>query len=529
MNTLGEQHVGQSSVGLQETKNRSIGGVDWQIIAEIIAREAHIGITYPRYQQDTAAMEDYAPAGHIAVDILSRHLADARAGLEPVTAMPVPDSLAADLDIGRWIAQGGMDPSAFASWLPRYLSATVRLHHPGSMAHQVAVPSTGAAMADLIHGATNNPMAKYEMGAAGAVLEREIVRWMLGKVGFDRQAASGVLTHGGSLANLTALLAARARIAPDAWRSGVSGNLALLAPPSVHYGIRRAAAILGLGEDAVIELDVDDLERIRPDRLATALERCVAAGRRPMALVAVACATSTGLHDDLRAIGRFCATHGIWLHVDAAHGGSALLSDRYRHLLDGIEKADSIVWDAHKMLRTSGLCAALLVRHGPYLPAAFQQRAEYLFYENDSVGFDLLDRTLESTKTTLGLKVFLSLAWAGERGLGNYVASRYEMAKRFYDALSREPGVTCPSAPESNIVCFRVAGADQLEIRDRLLATGRLHVGATVINGERYLRLVVTAPDTDEHTLGELLQALRPAASRQRPLKLLAPSNARNA
>ena len=112
-----------------------------------------------------------------------------------------------------------MDAAALEEWLPRYLDATVRLHHPGSMAHQVAVPSTGAAVADLIHGATNNPMAIYEMGAAGATIEREVVRWMLDKVGFGSGAA-GVLTSGGSLANLTALLAARAHVAPDAWRAG---------------------------------------------------------------------------------------------------------------------------------------------------------------------------------------------------------------------------------------------------------------------------------------------------------------------
>jgi L-2,4-diaminobutyrate decarboxylase len=404
---------------------------------------------------------------------------------------------------------GGMDAISFADWLPRCLDATVRLHHPGSMAHQVAVPSTGAALADLIHGATHNPMAKYEMGAAGATLEREVVRWMLRKVGFDPEAGAGVLTNGGSLANLTALLAARAHVAPDAWRRGVPGDLALLAPSSVHYSIRRAAAILGLGEDAVIELDVDKLERIRPERLSAALERCAAAGRRPLALVAVACATSTGLHDDLRAIGAFCAEHGIWLHADAAHGASALLSDRHRHLLDGIELADSVVWDAHQMLRTAGLCAAVLVRRGTNLPDAFRQRGDYLFYESESVGFDLLDRTLESTKTTLGLKLFLSLAWADERGLGDYVASRYDLALRFHAVLSREPGVTCPYVPESNILCFRLAGIDQLVVRDRLLAGGRLHIGSTTIGGDRYLRLVITAPDTDETTLHALRRALR--------------------
>jgi L-2,4-diaminobutyrate decarboxylase len=454
-------------------------------------------------------MDDYADAAHLAVDLLAGYVSDARAGLGPVTSEPDPDVLARELELGRWIREGGMDADAFAEWLPRYLNATVRLHHPGSLAHQVATPSTGAALADVVHGATNNPMAKYEMGAAGATIEREVVRWMLEKVGFERDAGGGVLTHGGSIANLTALLVARAHVAPDAWRAGVPADLALLAPRSVHYSITRAAAILGLGEQAVIELEVDELERIRPDRLTAALERCVALGRRPLALVATAPATSTGLHDDLRAIGAFCAEHGVWLHVDAAHGGSALLSPRDRGLLSGIELADSVIWDAHKMLRTSALCASVLVKRGSDLPAAFTQHGDYVFDGRDAVGFDLIDRALETTKSTLGLKLFLSLAWAGDRGLGEYVASRYELTRRFHQALSREPGIICPYEPESNILCFRVTGDDQLELRDRILADGRLHISSTTIAGERYLRLVVTAPETNEETIDQLLNTLR--------------------
>jgi L-2,4-diaminobutyrate decarboxylase len=259
----------------------------------------------------------------------------------------------------------------------------------------------------------------------------------------------------------------------------------------------------------VIELEVDELERIRPDRLAAALRRCAAAGRRPLALVATAPATSTGLHDDLRAIGEFCSEEGIWLHVDAAHGGSALLSERHREPLAGISRADSVVWDAHKMLRTSALCAAVLVKRGGDLPAAFRQQGDYLFDGRDSVGFDLVDRALETTKSTLGLKLFLSLAWAGERGLGHYVASRYELTRRFHEALAQAPGITCPYVPESNILCFRVHGHDQLELRDQILAEGRLHISSTTIAGERYLRLVVTAPATSEVTIEELLDTLR--------------------
>jgi L-2,4-diaminobutyrate decarboxylase len=254
---------------------------------------------------------------------------------------------------------------------------------------------------------------------------------------------------------------------------------------------------------------VDEFERIRSDRLTVALRRCAAAERRPLALVATAPATSTGLHDDLRSISAFCADHGIWLHVDAAHGGSALLSERHRSLLAGIELADSVVWDAHKMLRTSALCAAVLVKRGSDLPAAFRQHGDYLFDGRDAIGFDLIDRALETTKATLGLKLFLSLAWSGERGLGDYVASRYELTHRFHEVLSQEPGITCPYVPESNILCFRVDGHDQLELRDQILAQGALHLSSTTIAGERYLRLVVTAPDTGEDTIDQLLDALR--------------------
>jgi L-2,4-diaminobutyrate decarboxylase len=468
----------------------------------------------PEMRAHNAAMHDYPPAAHRAVEILAGYVADARAGLGPVTSQPPPEELAGRLALRRWIRDGGMDADAFARWLPRYLEATVRLHHPGSLAHQVATPSTGGALADLVHGATNNPMAKYEMGAAGATIEHEIVHWMLERVGFDPATAGGVLTHGGSIANLTALLAARAHVAPEVWRGGVQGGLALLAPRSVHYSITRAAAIMGLGEDAVVALDVDGLERIRPDRLHDALARCASSGRRPVALVATAPATSTGLHDDLVAIGAFCAEQGIWYHVDAAHGGSALLSEGHRGRLEGIELADSVIWDAHKLLRTSALCAAVLVRREGDLPAAFRQQADYIFDGHDGVGIDVVDRALETTKATLGLKLFLSLAWAGERGLGEYVASRYELTRRFHEALSREPGITCPYAPESNILCFRVEGHDQLALRDALLADGRFHLSSTTLGGERYLRLVVTAPDTGEATIAELLGALR-AARRQ--------------
>jgi L-2,4-diaminobutyrate decarboxylase len=246
-----------------------------------------------------------------------------------------------------------------------------------------------------------------------------------------------------------------------------------------HYSISRAAGIMGLGARNVVPLAADRLGRIDVSQLPEALS-----GQQPIALVASACVTGTGVYDDLRAIGEFCNTHGIWFHVDGAHGASALLSAEHRHLLDGIELADSVIWDAHKMLRTSGAAAAVLTRREGALEAAFQQEAPYLLYGDQ--GFDLVRRTVEGTKAELGLKVFLNLAWRGERGLSDYVSRQYATAHRFWELASRRPGFKCPYEPESNIVCFR----------------------STEIDGERYLRITVMAPATDEQTLISFLDRI---------------------
>src|ERR687892_1610771 len=463
---------------------------------------------------------EYGRAAARAVAAVARYVAASQAGEGTAVSAPPPGDVERELDLRRLIREGGLGPAGSEPWLGALLRRSTRLHHPGELAHQVASPDVPAPGGDLVHGAINQPMSIYEMGAAANAIEAAVVEWMCERVGWG-DGAGGVLTHGGSLANLTALLAARAAAAPSAWTDGVHGGLAVLAPPSAHYSVKRSVAMLGLGERAVVPLEVDEYERIVPGALEAALERADAAGRRPMALVAAACATSTGLHDDLVAVGRFCRERGIWFHVDAAHGASALLSPDHRDLLRGIEQADSVVWDAHKMLRTSGVCAAILVRDARRLDAAFQQQASYLIYEDaTTTGPDLLGRQVECTKAQLGLKVFLNLAFRGERGLGEYVAEQYEKTLGFWETISSRPGFECLCRPESNILCFRY-GSDadlQVALRERLLAEGRFHLSSTEVNGTRWLRMSVMAPATGERTIEELLDSIERLVRAERGL-----------
>jgi L-2,4-diaminobutyrate decarboxylase len=449
-------------------------------------------------------IEEFTEAAGITVDELAAYVDESQRGAVPVIRRRPPRELADRLALRDLIEKGGMTPRTYREFLRVFLAEGTRLHHPAYLAHQTASPDFPAALADFVHGATNNPMAIYEMGAAAATVEFEVLRWMLAKVGFP--AGGGVLTHGGSLANLTALLAARARAVPDAWEEGVPRDLVVLAPRSAHYSIERAVSILGLGRRSVVPLETDALGRVDVSRLPDV------SGRRVMALVASACATGTGLHDDLRAIGQWCRERDVWFHVDGAHGASALLSDRHAHLLDGVELADSVIWDAHKMLRTSSLAAAVLVRRESDLDAAFKQEASYLFYGDR--GFDLIGRTVECTKAELGLKIFLNLAWRGEAGLGDYVERQYATAHRFWELARRRPGFELPYEPESNIVCFRYGEADQAAIRERLIGDGSFYLTSAELNGVRHLRVTVMAPATGDRVLEALLDEIATVAPR---------------
>jgi L-2,4-diaminobutyrate decarboxylase len=232
--------------------------------------------------------------------------------------------------------------------------------------------------------------------------------------------------------------------------------------------------------------------------------------------VANACSTALGLYDPLREIGQACREHGVWFHVDGAHGASALLSRTHRALLDGVELADSLIWDAHKLLRAPLLCAAVLVRDGRDLDRAFQQEASYLFHDKDQPGVDFIHRTVECTKAGLGLRFYLVLGALGERGLAEYVDRQFALAREAHDRLSRLPDIECPAEPQANVVCFRVPGTDQLQlsVRDALIAEGSFHLSTAEVGGRRFLRMSIMNALTTMAEIDRLIGTVRETAAR---------------
>ena len=458
----------------------------------------------------------------IVITALEKYHQESISRQKPVIHQPPLEALASDLDLSAYISDGRLSGERLAQFLSKYLESTTRLLHPAYLAHQVGTSHYAGALASLIDGFTNNPMAIYEMGPGAASIEWTIVNWLLTKVGWPPQPlkgsqqtnqifAGGVLTHGGSLANLTALVAARSRVAPDAWQEGNPGNLVILAPAESHYSIARAAGIMGLGRNAIRTMAVDDQGVVIPEKLPETYARLMDEGKTVMAVVANGCSTAAGLYDPIRKMGEFCNAQQVWFHIDGAHGASALLSNRLKERLDGVELADSLIWDAHKLLRTPSLCTAVLVKDARTIDQAFQQDASYIFHEKDQPGFDFIHRTVECTKAGLGLKWFFVLAALGEQGLAKHVDDQYDRAQQAYDYIEAQPAFSCAVAPQSNILCFRVDGSDalQLEIRDKLISQGDFYLSTTEFGGRRYLRLVFNHPDTSLDDIKRLIQVIR--------------------
>ena len=264
--------------------------------------------------------------------------------------------------------------------------------------------------------------------------------------------ADGVFTSGGSAGNLTALLAARqARAGFDVWSDGNAGGAAaglpLLRPRRTTRSVARCRS-WAWGRRPPGRCRWTTLPP-GPAQLPAARRAAEARGRRVIGVVASACSTATGAFDPLEAIADFCERGGLWLHVDGAHGASARFSDRHRSLVQGIARADSVVWDAHKLMLMPALVTAVIFRDGRRSYEAFAQQASYLFADvsPEQQWFNLAGRTLECTKLMMSLKVYAALALHGPAFFGGYVDGMFALAQAFADALEAAPDFELAAAP----------------------------------------------------------------------------------
>ena len=464
---------------------------------------------------------EFAKLSKRAADFLMDYL---RACTED-RGLPVLPHTSPDEMLHRWSAEvprEGIGSDAAVELLKDIIDQSHHIHVPRYIGHQVCAPLPLAAVCDQVGSLLNNANAVYEMGPVDTILQTHIINWIAGLAGYP-EGAGGVMTNGGSLGNLTALLAARqAKVPGNVWRNGYADGKpcpAILVSEQAHYSIKRAAQIMGLGAGGAVMVASDENYCMDVDDLEHAHREADNAGRRVFAVAASCCTTPTGSYDPLEPIADYCERHGLWLHVDGAHGFAAALSAKHRGLLAGIERADSFVWDLHKMMLMPTLITAVLFRRRTDSFAAFSQQASYLLeQDSEERWFDIAARTVECTKVMHGLRAYVPLQAYGSDFFVRYVERCVSLTERFAGMLEEAPDFTLATRPQFNIICFRYEPQGypkdkierlQRDVREEIVRTGRFYITRTELRGRQHLRCTVINPLTTEDDIAALIEEIR--------------------
>ena len=362
--------------------------------------------------------------------------------------------------------------------------------HPRLFARISSPSNYVSALADALGAGFNVFAGSWTGGSGPATVELVVLDWLRGWCGLP-ESTEGVLTSGGSVANLLALGAARdARGGDVAYTSG-----------EAHAALTRAASVLGVTARVLPQLD--------PEALRGAVGEDLAAGRRPFCVMATAGTTSTGAIDPLPELAAVCKEHGLWLHVDGAYGAPAVLTERGKAALRGIELADSLALDPHKWLFQPYEAGCLLVREPGALERAFNLDGPYL-RDTGGGAVDFRNRGLQLTRSSRALKLYLSLRVFGLDAFRAAIDHGIDLAEHAEATLRERPGWEVVTPAQLGIVTFRRDGDDerQTAIAAAMVRDGYAAPSTTVVGGRVVLRLCTINPRTTREEIEETIRRM---------------------
>jgi len=421
----------------------------------------------------------------------------------------------------KQISRQPVDPQNVAQIVSKIAAASLHLNHPRYASHQVVAPIPLAALVESVVAALNNGIAIWDMSPTGMVIERDLIGRFKKSFGYPA-SADGTSVAGGSYANLTGLLAARARLEPRAWSTG-RARIAILAGAQTHYSVSRAAGILGLGTKSVFTVPVDRDQRTDPAAVPAVFRAARKSGFRKFILIATCGSTSTGSCDDLDTLSALARREGAWLHVDAAHGGGLIFSRRHRRLLQGIDRSDSLSFDPHKMLFMPLSASIVLVRDGSALHHAFEQYAPYMYGNRGRAYPDIGQFTIACSQRVDALKTWLTWKAYSPALWDEIISGVCDVTRAAYEYCLQSKILAPAHEPETNILCFglrypprsrKMSDRLHAKIKEAVNASGEAYISSTILKGRRCVRLVVMNPRTTSRDIVRLLKVVERVARR---------------
>ncbi|MFG1172592.1 pyridoxal phosphate-dependent decarboxylase family protein [Erwiniaceae bacterium CAU 1747] len=427
--------------------------------------------------------------------------------------------------------QGLGNQAAIERAIEYFLKDSLAVHHPQCVAHLHCPSLVISQAAEVLINATNQSMDSWDQSPSATIIEMKLIEWLRSQVGYQPGDA-GVFTSGGTQSNLMGLMLARdaffARQGHSVQQDGLVGNLKkirVLCSEHAHFSVQKNMALLGLGYQSVTQVKTDRFSRMDLNDLQAKLLQAEANGEQVMAIVATAGTTDAGAIDPLRAIAELAAERQIWVHVDAAWGGALLLSEKYRHYLDGLERVDSITLDFHKQFFQTISCGAFLLKEARHYEL-MRYQAAYLNSEFDEAQGvpNLVSKSLQTTRRFDALKLWMGLEALGQKQYAGIIDHGVTLAQEVAQYVSEQPSLELVMQPQLASVLFRYrtqslsdAGDAALalfnqKIGDVLLESGRANVGVTEADGVTCLKLTLLNPTVTLEDIKVLLALVEKTA-----------------
>ncbi|MEO7649500.1 MAG: pyridoxal-dependent decarboxylase [Bryobacteraceae bacterium] len=389
-------------------------------------------------------------------------------------------------------------------------------NHPGFLAY-FAISATGPGiLAEMLTAALNVNVMLWKSSPAGTELEQVTLGWLREWLGLPAEFF-GIIYDTASSSTMHAIAAAREMAAPEVRLEGGSTNLVLYTSEHAHSSVEKAAIAIGVGQRNVRKIATDAEFRMRPDALLSAIEQDLAGGLRPFCVVPTVGTTSITSIDPVREIAAVAERFGLWVHIDAAYGGTAAILPECRYLLDAAEQAHSIVVNPHKWMGTPIDLSVLYTRRPDILRRAFSMTPEYLRTSEDPQALNFMDYSVQLGRRFRGLKLWFVMREYGREGISEKIRGHIARARELATDLEADPRFEICAPVTLSLVCFRLHGGDEANrtLMERVNATGKFFLSHTVLHGRFVLRAAVGNYATERRHILELAAILRELAPRE--------------
>lgn len=401
------------------------------------------------------------------------------------------------------IPETGINLEQINDTLQSLYSTSMNPANPQYIGHMDSIPALTSIIGDMVASAINNNLLSLEMSPFLTKLEYGLIKQFATLFGLP-ESAGGVFLSGGSLSNLQALVVAR-----NSFKGNIAlSKLVIFVSEHAHVSIQKAAMVMGLGAESVIKITTNSKYQMDVANLELQIKKQQEQGNLPLAIVATAGTTVTGSIDPLESIANLARTYGIWLHVDAIYGGALIFSDKYKHLLSGIEMADSIAFNPQKWLYIAKTCSMVLFRGFNGMVDNFRINTPYMKEQDELI--NLGEISIQGSRHAESLKLWLSLLNFGINGYRELIGESYFLTKRLLELVKSRKYLELLTEPDTNLVCFRLNNGSQsldelnLELQQYLLRQGNFFVSIPKFKNQNWLRVVILNPFITEEILNRL-------------------------